>query len=71
MRVLFLTGFILFCVLAWRRRHFVISVLVLLFGIWLVRYLQPISDWLRTLGADSLSEVQKFAWGEAFSFWRP
>ncbi|VCU71420.1 Phosphoethanolamine transferase CptA [Pigmentiphaga humi] len=68
LRVLFLTGFLLFAWLAFRRRHRIRAVLWGVFGIWLARYFQPVSDWLQTLGEDSLAEAQRFALSEAWFF---
>lgn len=68
LRVLFLTGFLLFAWLAFRRRHRVRAIVWAILGIWLARYFQPVSDWLQTLGEDSLAEAQKFALSEAWFF---
>lgn len=68
LRVLFLNGFLLFALLAFRRQRRIRAILWAVLGIWLVRYFQPVSDWLQTLGQDSLAEAQKFAISEAWFF---
>ncbi len=68
LRILFLTGFLLLAWLSVRRRHWVRAFLWAVCGIWLTRYFQPVSDWLQTLGEDSLAEAQKFAMAEAGFF---
>ena len=68
MQVLFMAGIFLLAFVLWRDHHRRRALCYLVAGLLAARYYASILNWAQGLGADSLSEAQKFALDEAWFY---